>query len=262
MTETALGPEERGTTGSAPPGPTAGAERAAEALAAVERATGRLVDTANQLDDLTVRGPSLLPGWTRAHVLSHLARNADACRNLLMWARTGVEQQMYASAADRDADIEEGSRRGQWLLVEDLTASSERFSSAARSMPERSWAAEVVLASGRSLTALHVLRLRLLEVWVHLVDLDVGFGFGDIPEPDLEGVLEDVVQEFGGRDDVPPLCLTVPLPDGRRREWDLRGTTEKRVPVDGEPAAVLGWLLGRTGGEELRGDLPELPVWV
>ena len=98
--------------------------------------------------------------------------------------------------------------------------------------------------------------------WVHLVDLDVGFGFGDIPEPDLEGVLEDVVQEFGGRDDVPPLCLTVPLPDGRRREWDLRGTTEKRVPVDGEPAAVLGWLLGRTGGEGLRGDLPELPVWV
>ena len=34
------------------------------------------------------RAPSALPGWTRAHVLTHLARNADAMVNLLTWART------------------------------------------------------------------------------------------------------------------------------------------------------------------------------
>jgi len=33
--------------------------------------------------------PSLLPGWTRAHVLAHLARNADAMRNMLAGARSG-----------------------------------------------------------------------------------------------------------------------------------------------------------------------------
>jgi maleylpyruvate isomerase len=33
--------------------------------------------------------PSALPGWSRAHVLTHVARNADAMINLLTWARTG-----------------------------------------------------------------------------------------------------------------------------------------------------------------------------
>jgi len=264
MTDTALGPEERRPAGAAP-GPTTPAQpvqRAEAASAAVEGVTQRLVATANELDDLAVRGPSLLPGWTRAHVLSHLARNADACRNLLVWARTGVQHSMYASAADRDADIEEGSRRGAWLLSADLSASCERFSAAVRSMPDEAWSAEVVLASGLPMPAHSVLRLRLLETWVHLVDLDVGVGFGDIPMPELEWILEDVVQEFGGRADVPPLCLTVPLPDGRRREWDLRGALSKRIAVSGPAGPVLGWLLGRTDGAELSGQLPALPTWL
>lgn len=228
----------------------------------MEGATQHLVSAANELDDVAVRGPSLLPGWTRAHVLSHLSRNADACRNLLVWARTGVQHAMYASAADRNADIEEGSRRGPWLLAADLSASCERFSAAVRSMPDEAWSAEVVLASGLPMPAHAVLRLRLVETWVHLVDLDVGVGFGDIPMPDLEWILEDAVQELGGRADVPPLCLRVPLPDGRRREWDLRGALSKRIPISGEPAPVLGWLMGRASGEELTGELPALPKWL
>jgi hypothetical protein len=38
-----------------------------------------------------------LPGWSRGHVLTHLARNADGGRRLLVWARTGVESFEYAS---------------------------------------------------------------------------------------------------------------------------------------------------------------------
>src|SRR3954447_4566989 len=44
-----------------------------------------------QLTDDDLRKPSRLPGWTRAHVVAHLARNADALINLCTWARTGVE---------------------------------------------------------------------------------------------------------------------------------------------------------------------------
>ena len=261
MTDTALGPEERRTAGAAP-GPMTPAERAEAALTSVERVTQRLVASANELDDVAVRGPSLLPGWTRAHVLSHLARNADACRNLLVWARTGVEHAMYASAADRDADIEEGARRGSWLLAADLSASCDRFTEVARTMPAEAWNAEVVLASGLAMPAHRVLRLRLLEAWVHFVDLDIGVLFADIPMPELEWILEDVVQEFGGRANVPPLCLTVRFPQGRRREWDLRGALSKRIPISGEAAPVLGWLLGRSGGQELTGELPALPSWL
>ena len=46
--------------------------------------------------------------WTRAHLLTHFARNADSLGNLLAWAETGVEQPMYGSGMARDDDIEAG----------------------------------------------------------------------------------------------------------------------------------------------------------
>ena len=66
-------------------------------------ALGRLVD--EEFDE-----PSLLPDWSRRHVLAHVANNADALINLLTWARTGVETPMYASQEARDAGIEETSK--------------------------------------------------------------------------------------------------------------------------------------------------------
>src|SRR5262245_1123799 len=73
--------------------------------ARIGEATGRLVTTAAALTDAQTREPSLLPGWTRGHVLTHIARNADGLANLLGWARTGRETPMYASADSRRADL-------------------------------------------------------------------------------------------------------------------------------------------------------------
>ncbi|MGH9095430.1 MAG: maleylpyruvate isomerase N-terminal domain-containing protein, partial [Acidimicrobiales bacterium] len=52
-----------------------------------------------------LRTPSLLPGWTQAHVVTHLARNADGLVNLLAWARTGIQTPMYVSWQRRNEDI-------------------------------------------------------------------------------------------------------------------------------------------------------------
>src|SRR5439155_7551235 len=38
----------------------------------------RLLATLEVVDDATARGLSQLPAWTRGHVLTHLARNADS----------------------------------------------------------------------------------------------------------------------------------------------------------------------------------------
>ena len=59
------------------------------------------------------RAPSLCEGWTRAHVVTHIARNADALSNLVHWATTGEPTPMYASPESRDADIAEGARRAR-----------------------------------------------------------------------------------------------------------------------------------------------------
>ncbi|PKW15631.1 maleylpyruvate isomerase family mycothiol-dependent enzyme [Saccharopolyspora spinosa] len=230
-------------------------------LAAVERASSRLLDTVAELDELSVRQPSLLPGWSRAHVITHLARNADGFHNLLIWARTGIEHPMYASGDDRDEAISEGALRSQRLLLEDLAASCERFGHAADSLPAAAWTAEIADAVGAPMPAHHMLRLRLLEVWAHLVDLDHDVDFADIPQPDAEQLLEDVVQQFGGRPDVPALSVEVDFGD-HQRSWDLRGTTSPPSLVRGEPGPMLGWLLGRTGPDRLDGDFPNLPRWL
>lgn len=261
MTEIAVGPGDRSSTVHAPAGAYPPAERAVRSMAAVDRATRRLRDVADDLNEAAVHQPSLLPGWSRAHVLSHLARDADGCVNLLRWARTGVEHPMYASGADRDADIEEGAMRGHLVLLEDLIASAERLRAAAQALPEPAWSTEVVGPLGRPVPASEVPAWRLLEVWTHLVDLDHGFGFDDIPSVDAERLLEDAVQQYGGRPDVPAVTVSVDFGD-HQRSWNLRGTTCRPSQVHGTPGAVLGWLLGRSRGERLTGEeVPALPPW-
>lgn len=238
---------------------TAPAEHAHRGIAAAVTATDAMINAVDKLDDIAIRGRSLLPGWTRAHVITHLARNADALVNLMIWARTGVEHPAYASRADRDADIEEGSTRGYLLLMEDLCAACDRFARAAEAMPDSAWSAGITTARGTALMAGQVPWLRVREVWIHLVDLDAGVGFDAVPADLIEDLLDDVVREFHGRVDVPALTVAATLPDGRRRDWSLGGGGPT---VAGASPDLLAWLTGRGDGSALRSDdLPVLPPW-
>src|ERR1041384_868904 len=107
-----------------PPQRTPPGGQVAVVMKAVRTATDLLTEAVADLDEQNGKAPTALPGWTRAHVLSHLARNADALVNLLTWARTGIEHPMYASKADRDADIEEGAQRLVQVIKEDLYAAN------------------------------------------------------------------------------------------------------------------------------------------
>ena len=133
--------------------------------------------------------PSLLPGWTRAHVLAHLARNADAMLNLLAWARTGTETPMYPSPDARDRDIEETARRSPQELEADVLGATARLAQAVRETPPEAWAATVRTFRGREIPGADIVRMRAQEVWVHAVDLGSGVEFADIPD----GVLSYVV---------------------------------------------------------------------
>src|SRR5690606_16135534 len=70
------------------------------------------------LSDADFDAPSLLPGWSRRHVVAHVAFNARALTRLASWAATGVERAMYESAEKRDAEIEEGATRSPAELRE------------------------------------------------------------------------------------------------------------------------------------------------
>jgi maleylpyruvate isomerase len=237
------------------------ADRATHLLPLVREATERLDLLVAGLDESVVHQPSRLPGWSRAHVVTHLARNADALVNLLTWARTGVEHPMYASRADRDADIEEGADRLAQVLREDLRAASDRFMYAATELPPQAWKATVAARMQGPIPAANVPGMRLHEVWIHLVDLDVGVTFADLPAGHLELLVAEAAAPHAGRSDWPTVRLTAELPGGGERVWHLGGSDDRTHEVTGAASDVLAWLTGRGDGSALRGDRPELPAW-
>lgn len=202
------------------------------------------------VDGLTedgVRAPSLLPGWSRAHLLTHLARNADALGNLLTWARTGTETPMYPDPATRLDDIETGARRPAAEVVADLGEADARLLQAMATLPEPAWAAPVRSALGRTIPASEVPWLRTREVWIHAVDLaGGGVDFDAFPADLVDALLTDAGRTVGGKEGCPPVVLR---PTDRARTWALGPAGEPGGQPAGEvrgPAAGLaGWLLGR-----------------
>src|SRR5262245_60740584 len=93
-------------------------------LATLQTATDRLLTAAAGLDDAAVAGPSRLPGWSRGHVLAHLARNADALVNAF------ASRPMYASGEAREAEIERDAPRPLVVQLDDVRESATRFQAA------------------------------------------------------------------------------------------------------------------------------------
>jgi maleylpyruvate isomerase len=215
-----------------------------------------------RMGDDAFAAPSALPGWSRAHVLTHVARNADAMANLLAWARTGVPTPAYANEEQRDADIARGAERPAAEIRADVVASSDRLARIARAMPEEAWSAVVEHRNGRRLPAVDVPWFRAREMWVHAVDLDVGASFDDLPRPMLRELLTDVAATFGARPGFPALLLA---PTDEDRTWTV-GDGDERVEVRGTAAAIAAWLLGRSKGRDLRtsqgGRPQQLPAWI
>ena len=105
----------------------------------IDDATQRLLSTARVLAEPGLRQPSLLPGWTCAHVLAHLARNADAMRTLLIGARSGQDRAAYLSAAARDAAIQQGATVEAKDLMADLAHSAMALRAIARQLADEAW---------------------------------------------------------------------------------------------------------------------------
>ncbi|SDC16587.1 maleylpyruvate isomerase [Actinokineospora iranica] len=239
-----------------------GAARAATGHQAVREAWVVLRQRVAGLGDDDFAGPSKLPGWTRGHVVSHLARNADALVNLLTWARTGIEHAAYASRADRDADIEAGADRLPQVIREDLYAACDRFHTAITRLGDSDWDNKIMHPSGRWFPAAEVPELALFEAWNHMVDLDAGVTFDDVPVAHLDRLLDLAVRPHRARTDGESLRLAANLPDGRQRTWELAiATPSSSRELSGSSTAVLGWLTGRGDGTDLVGTPPELAAW-
>jgi len=209
-----------------------------------------------QLDDL--RRPCRLPGWTRGHVVTHVARNAEALCRLLTWARTGIETPMYPSAQARDTDIEAGAARPQAEQLNDVRRTGAAFAAAAQQLSAADWAATVGTRHG-PVRAFSVPWVRARELWLHLVDLDAGVQIDAMPADIATALVRDLADWMHTR-----VAGRIELHSPNSEPVSFGPGSAVPVQVSGTVQQLAGWLTGRCTGAQLRAGagLPVLPPWI
>jgi maleylpyruvate isomerase len=208
-----------------------------EALDAVRQAEARLAETVARIDDATMDRPSRLPGWTVAHLLTHLARNADSHVRRTRASIDGVVVDQYPGGMDeRAAQIEAGVGRSAAEVRTDVEMSSARLIGAWSDVPAHAWANSTRDASGCTRRLDELPDRRWLEVEVHLVDLGCGPTHSDWSGAFVAARLPEMRAEAAAR-----------LVDG----------AELPAPGSVDPRDELAWLFGRLE----RADLPVLGPW-
>jgi maleylpyruvate isomerase len=239
-------------------------------LRAAATAHRRMQTSASRMTDDDCRGPSLLPGWTRGHVLTHWARNADGQSRMLLAAMHGeIAAQYPGGDAQRDSDIETGAARPAHLILSDVRTAIDQIEDLWHRMPADAWSRPTAARTGQRPAWMSVWA-RWRETEIHHVDLDAGYGHGHWPAEFVDLLLSRVLPTLATRLDE-QIALHVETTD---RNPPARATaanaTEDLVIVRGPASAVLCWLLGRASAatadlEVTRSgqawQLPRLKAW-
>jgi maleylpyruvate isomerase len=237
-------------------------DRPEQALGWMRDGTERLVADLAKLSDDELDTPTALPGWNRRYLLSHVAANAEALRNLVHWARTGAERRMYASAQARDAGIKAGAAKPAAELRAWIADSAAALVADLDSLPGSAWDAKVITAQGLTREAREIPWMRVREVYVHAVDLGAGTEFAGLPADFLTALLDDITARRSNVGKGP--ALTVTAPDAPGRSWQVTGAGDP-IAVAAPLADLTAWLSGRPAGA-LTGTagspVPELPAWL
>lgn len=203
--------------------------------------------------------PSFLPGWSCAHVVGHVARNAEALVRLASWADTGVECPMYESREHRDVEIASTAMMPPDQLRRLLTTTTAELDAALAALDDATWKATVRSALGRTIPAAEIPWMRIREVWLHATDIGADLAFSDFPPGVVDLLLDDTVSALSGRGGCPSVLLA---PDDRKRTWTLGPAVEEPHVAD-LPAAVLAqWLTGRLPDAGGQWALPDVPAWI
>ena len=197
-------------------------EHVSGCAAAHQRLLGALENLTN--DDC--RQDSLLPNWSRGHVLTHLSRNADSHVNLLQAAVRGEVGNQYVSVEQRNGDIESGATRSAKELVMDLRLRIYGLEAAGASANEKAWQGQGRNLSGRVIEMSSLVFLRWREVEIHHADLNLGLSYDDLTPLYVRLELDQQIMLWRSRK---PMGMT-----------DLPEIAKKL-----SPSQRLAWLMGR-----------------
>lgn len=228
------------------------------ALTTLRASTADLLNglPAETWNDADVTAASLLPGWTRGHVLTHLARNAEGITATLSGALRGEIVPRYPGGdAERDAAIEAGASRPIAEQIADVVETAERLDRVLGAVADTdAWEAR----TDGDRTAADWVAQRLREVEIHRVDLAGGYTPDRWPPHLIAELLPTLAEGVAGRvaEPVRLRVTTSPDPDLLDRTWGEAGGRE----VAGPDWALLAWMVGRPQVSGLA-DPPALDAW-
>jgi maleylpyruvate isomerase len=231
-------------------------------------ASARVVRTVDAFHGGDWSAPSLLPTWTRAHVVAHLALNSEGMARALRGVLGEVEESgqesgvgtMYDSDAVRDADIAELAAAEHSEIRGRLLAGVTVLQEVISVVPTDRWQTRLERTpGGRSIRATSFLGMRWRELEIHHVDLAAGYTTSDWTPEFAEHLLDAMVRRVAAE--------TIEIrPLDSARTWVLGGgESEYPVPVVTGPAADIGWwLTGRPAPDTVscsHGELPPIEGW-
>jgi maleylpyruvate isomerase len=221
----------------------------------LDSGTRRLVRSVDAMTDDDWAGPSLLPGWTRAHVVAHLTLNAEGLSGALEGVHEGRPVPMYASDGARDADIAELARQPASSLRDRFLGSTTVIGEWVEELADN--LSDTVIdrtPGGRRFRAGEVGDMRVREVEIHHADLALEYTAADWPGEVVAMVLDAGVVRYGGA----PFTARASDLD---RSWSF-GTGGPTV--SGAGSALAWWVTGRGTGDGLTSDdgrVPRMEPW-
>jgi maleylpyruvate isomerase len=236
------------------------------ALALASEGTDYFERTLAALGDDEFAAPSLLPGWSRAHVIAHVGYNAEGLGRLADWASTGVENPMYVSSEERAAQIEEGTRLTAAELRDLNARTSADLNNTWRGLSPAAWRAEVRMVDGTPIRASSTIWMRTREVWLHAVDLDSGAGYDDFPDGVIDHLLANVLSHWRARRAAENIPNFVLVPTDREASRAVGEADDPdAVALTGTAADLARWATGRGAIDvaTTSGDpVPAAPHWI
>lgn len=224
-------------------------EKPDQAVRAVRAAVSRLSDVLEKVDEATVRAPSALPGWSRGHVLIHLANFSQAITRQVTEALAGRLVDLYDGGRPaRNAAIEAGAGRPAPELLGAVHTSTAGLLDAWGNVGPTDWSRPIRHRDG---TVADTVRNAWREVEVHTVDLDLGPASDQWSAAFCLHLLDFL------RPRTPDGVRLVLQADDNR--WE-HGTGEPWI-LTGALTDLTAWMAGRTPTGPVRGDLPELKPW-
>ena len=166
----------------------------ARELGWARRGTAYFARLLNTMSDAELDRPSMVPGWSRRHVVAHVGYGARRLCRIIEAARASRDAEIE-TPEDRAAEIALGATLPAHALRNLFKHTEVHLNVEWRDLTDADWDRPAVLPDGTRATLRDTAPFRARDIWMRSVELGLGATYDDMPpdlREDLPGDLDDV----------------------------------------------------------------------